>query len=127
YAGTSPLPTNTSLGFWWGEPGLGAYSGAWYAEFYALYGNTPAQGRLANFDNGPISAPTHIHGAYRHATRSLWLRVRAGGITYPWFNSGDPVAGTAPSVVFPGAGPVFLGATSDGGAVTLLHPDDFTG
>lgn len=32
-----------------------------------------------------------------------------------------------PTLIFPGAAPVYLGATADGGSVTLLLPDEFTG
>lgn len=127
YAGTSPLPEDRALGQWWGEAGLNANSAGWYADFYALYGPAPVSGRLASYEDGPAVLPVHIHGAYRHATRALWLRVHANDTTYPWFDGGDPENGDTPSVVFPGSDPVYLAGTSDGGAVTLLLPEEFSG
>ena len=122
------LPTQ-SVGQMWGEPGVAiGLTSEWVAITFANYGmgtNEVAENAIYTFARTPFPVTRRFQFAVNVATRSIWFRTTDGPVG--WVGGGDPVAGTAPTVIINGSNPIYVGATSARPANTLrlILPNEF--
>ena len=126
YSGVAAPQDDNYLGLWWGQPGLTISIAPWSAAMYGFYGMPEEVSSTFETFGSTQTAPAEIHVAYNATTRRMWIRVRAGGVTYPWAGGGNPETNTSPTLTYLGSNPVYAGGTAVSGAVTIKHAADFS-